>query len=92
MPNPDWAKTIDEQLTVKDADRTPRRSMAVNYPTELYALVLAASKNRGMTATAYQRRASLAFACHDLGLPISVVAVHEPPTAVTGPWEIQELS
>jgi hypothetical protein len=60
-----WAR-IDGQLAAKET-RPTRRSVAVNYPPELYPFVLEAAKLRGLSMQAYQRRAALAFAQADLG-------------------------
>lgn len=72
-----WWKNIDDQMASREV-RTPRRSIAVNYPNELYAHVLKAAEARGLSMTAYQRRAVLAFACYDLGLEWDAVMADEP--------------
>lgn len=61
-----WQETIADQIAAQ-GKRAGRRSVAVNYSTTLYALVRDAARARGMSMTAYQRRAALAFALHDLG-------------------------
>ncbi|KAK1548441.1 hypothetical protein Q3G72_006583 [Acer saccharum] len=60
------AQTLDQQISVTTQARV-RRSIAVNYPVEIYPLVLEAARQRNMSMTAYQRRAVLAFAQADTG-------------------------
>lgn len=62
----DYWERVDGQLAANEP-RATRRSIAVNYPPELYPFVLEAAKQRGMSMQAYQRRAALAFAASDLG-------------------------
>lgn len=88
---PDWWTTIDDGLTASGPPRSPRRSIAVNYPTALYTPVMVAAAFRSMSATAYQRRASLAFAHWDLGFDWGTVTANEPATPITGLWRIVEL-
>lgn len=78
MTRPDWWQIMDDQMASTER-RTPRRSIAINYPNDLYALVLEAAKLRGISMTAYQRRASLAFAAHDLGFDWDLEMAAEPP-------------
>jgi hypothetical protein len=78
-----WQDTLADQIAA-NGKRAGRRSVAVNYPTGLYAVVRDAAKRRGMSMTAYQRRASLAFAVHDLGLDASWAALMVEEPAVTG--------
>ena len=73
-----WWKILDDQMAMGET-RGPRRSIAINYPNELYVLVLEAAKARGMSMTAYQRRASLAFAEQDLGFDWLDEMRAEPP-------------
>lgn len=105
MPDsPDWRSTVDDQLLSQET-RGSRRSIAVNYPGSLYVYVLEAAKQRGLSMTAFQRRASLAVACHDLGFDWAAEMVDEPAvgsfvsgrSAVQmdgfgfGPWRITEM-
>lgn len=48
--------------------RTQRRSIAVNFPDGMYDVVMEAARARGISSTAYMRRAATAFAAQDLGL------------------------
>lgn len=77
-----WQETITDQIAAQ-RKRAGRRSVAVNYPTSLYALVRDAAKARGMSMTAYQRRAALSFALHDLGIEDQwhAVMLDEPAVA-----------
>lgn len=74
-----WWRILDDQMASQEPQRAPRRSIAINYPNELYALVLEAARMRGMSMTAYQRRASLAFAEHDTGFDWLHEMRAEPP-------------
>lgn len=69
-----------------------------------YGIVLQAAKERRMSTTAYLRRAALAMACHDLGIPFSDAmdrdprvtretgfAVNDPQGTKFGLWEIETL-
>lgn len=104
MPDsPDWRSVVDDQLLSQET-RLSRRSVALNYPDSLYVLVLEAARRRDLSMTAFQRRASLAVACHDLGFDWVTEMIDEP--AVTpfggtgavqmdgfgyGPWRITEM-
>lgn len=102
---PEWMDLMDAAMA-KNEDRTARRSMAVNYPNSLYALVLEAARKRDLSMTAYQRRASLSFAQWDLRYDWWDAMEDEPPVgrftstqarlnAVGrgfGPWHIVDLS
>lgn len=81
----DWRAVLEDQIAAQ-GKRAGRRSIAVNYPTSLYAVVKDAAKARGMSMTAYQRRAALAFAVNDLGLTDdwARLMVDEPPVASYG--------
>lgn len=80
MPSHDWRTIVDSQLASKET-RTPRRSIAVNYPDSLYSLILEAAKGRAMSMTAYQRRAALAVARYDLGFDWATELCDEPGIA-----------
>lgn len=75
----DWWSVLDDQMASQEPLRTPRKSIAINYPNDLYVLVLEAAKARGVSMTAYQRRASLAFAEYDLGFDWLREMQAEPP-------------
>lgn len=63
-----WQEVLDAQIAASRTNsRASRRSTALNYPQSLYALVLAAARERDMSMASYQRRATLAFAQVDTG-------------------------
>jgi hypothetical protein len=77
-----WQEIIQAQVAQSRVrDRAPRRSTALNYPQELYGLVLAAARERDMSMTAYSRRAVLAFAHHDVGFDWAKELAEEPAVA-----------
>lgn len=103
-----WQQVIDDQIALsRVSPRAPRRSTALNYPQSLYALVLAAARERDMSMTAYQRRATLSFAQVDTGFDWLEEMKAEPGIAPFGAhggrlqqelnglgcgyWRIQEL-
>lgn len=63
-----WTTKLEAALEAKQPQRVSRRSSAINYPASLFPLLVEAARRRGMSVTAYQRRAVLAFAVWDLGL------------------------
>lgn len=73
-----WRDNVRHAVAARQ-DRAPRRSAAVNYPDTLFRIVLAAAARRDLSMAAYQRRATLARACADLGLDYDAVMVDEPP-------------
>lgn len=105
MAEADWWTILDDQMASQEPHRAARRSIAINYPTDLYAYVLEAARLRGISMTAYQRRASLAFAAHDLGFDWLEAMLSEPPVGSFdspgkgvksdgigfGPWRIDAL-
>lgn len=99
-----WWTILDDQMAVGET-RGARRSIAINYPNELYTLVLEAARARNMSMTAFQRRSVLAMAQHDLGFDWLDEMRHEPPIGTFvrpqagiksdglgfGPWHIVDL-
>ena len=81
MPEAEWWSALDGQMAQQER-RATRRSIAVNYPPELYGYVSAAARARQMSMTAFQRRAALAIAQADLGFDWLRVMEHEP--AISG--------
>lgn len=104
-PTPGWWRILDDKMAAGET-RGARRSIAVNYPNELYALVLEASRQRNISMTAFQRRAALAVAEHDLQFDWLDTMLAEPPVGSFvrpgsgiksdglgfGPWHIIDLA
>lgn len=72
-----WRKILLDQIDSKLTTRT-RRSVGINFPVELHALLMRAARQRGMSMAAYTRRAALAFAIRDLELDYDMVMKDEP--------------
>lgn len=72
-----WRKILLDQIDSKLTTRT-RRSVGINFPVGLHALLMRAARERGMSMAAYTRRAAIAFAVKDLGLDYDTVMQEEP--------------
>lgn len=75
---------IDEHLESRRDNRVQRRSLAVNFTPEQYALVSEASMGRQMSTTAFIRRACLAFATYDFDLDWDETMANEQSVAGFG--------
>lgn len=73
----DWRQVLNDQAAARE-DREPRRSIAINMPNRLFSLVSAAAKQRGLSYTAYARRAVISFAQADLGFDWNEQMADEP--------------
>lgn len=73
----DWKQVLNDQAAARE-DREPRRSIGVNMPNRQFALVAQAAANRGLSYTAYARRALIAFAEADLGFDWNEEMADEP--------------
>lgn len=72
VQRPDWRETVTRG--VMTAERKRRRPlMAFNVDIGLRLMLGAAAELRGMSASAYARRAICAFIAKDLGLPFASV-------------------
>lgn len=72
MPLPDWQTKITDGVTKTEAKRR-RPAMTFNVDIGLRLMLGAAAEQRGMSSSAYARRALCAFIASDLGLPFSAV-------------------
>ena len=77
MPRPDrpaddWRTKVTTGVKVAEGKRR-RPVLAFNVDLELRVLLGAAGKTRGLSASAYARRAICAFIAHDLGLDFAKV-------------------
>lgn len=69
---PDWRTTVTDGVVA--AERKRRRPvLAFNVDLELRVLLGAAAQSRGLSASAYARRAICAFIARDLGLDFAMV-------------------
>lgn len=99
-----WQDLLVDQ--VDGATRTPRRSLAINFPPSMAGHIIAAARRRDMSITALARRALMAFVVYDLGLDWDEVMADEPrlrtfdaqgtePERLAGgghgPWRITKL-
>lgn len=79
-------------------------SAATDFRVGSFNLVIEAAHLRKLSVGGYLRRAAFAFACHDLGLPLSEAlardprmtrqtgyAAVDPEGTIFGPWEIERL-
>lgn len=72
MPLPDWQTKITDGVTKTEAKRR-RPAMTFNVDIGLRLMLGAAAELRGMSSSAYARRALCAFIANDLGLPFDAV-------------------
>lgn len=72
MPRPDWQQKITDGVEASESKRR-RPAMAFNVDIGLRLMLGAAAEQRGMSASAYARRAICAFIAGDLGLPFASV-------------------
>jgi hypothetical protein len=57
-----------DRIEASRANKKPSRMISVNWSEMLYLVVTRAAKKRGISKSAYVRRAAAAMAAHDLGL------------------------
>lgn len=102
---PTPAELMEAAVEAALPQRTQRRSMAVNFPDDLYVLVMDAARARDITMAAFLRRAAVAFAVYDQDLDWDDVMATEPGIRTftasgsseslagkgRGPWRIQGL-
>lgn len=72
MPRPDWQETITNGVAQAEGKRR-RPVLAFNVDVGLRLMMGAAAELRGMSPSAYARRALCAFIAKDLGLPFESV-------------------
>jgi hypothetical protein len=110
-PNPDWRDLFMGQVDVEMAKRRwpkrPHRDFKARIQLSAAPAVTSAAANRGMSTSAYIRRAALAFAAFDLGIDLDQMLSDEPATRLKsegpktnrleggeghGNWRIEGLS
>lgn len=69
---PDWREKVIEGANKAEAKRR-RKPMAFNVDIGLRLMLGSAAESRGLSPSAYARRALCAFVAKDLGLPFDVV-------------------
>lgn len=69
---------IDANLEARVVDKSPHRDYRARVPLSAVPALLEAADLRGMTISAYLRRAGLAFAAYDLGLSLDELLEDEP--------------
>lgn len=107
----DWRELmmgqVDAELARRSRPKPPHRDFRARIPLSAAPALNQAAANRGMSVSAYLRRAGLAFAAHDLGLDLADLLSDEPttrpgrfagfradldPTGMPfGAWEIEAL-
>lgn len=100
----DWRDSV--RASVADLPRTTDRATAVqvDFLPGAHGIVIEAAKARRVAVASYIRRAALAMACHDLGIPFSDAlerdarisnlmgaAIDDPDGVRFGAWEIERL-
>lgn len=77
--------TLRAEIDALPSARRSRRPSATSITTDFlpgaYGAVLEASRVRRMSLQAYLRRAALAFAAHDLGIPVTDLLERDPRVA-----------
>lgn len=68
MSDPSPEQRLLDQLASRRHNRKPTRMISINWTVSAYRLVNAASKQRGISMSAFCRRAAVAMACTILGL------------------------
>jgi hypothetical protein len=110
-PKPDWRDLmmgqVDAHLARRAKPKKPYRDFRARVPLAAAPVINTAAANRGMSVSAYLRRAGLAFAAHDLGLDLADLLADEPVTRLKfagfpgdhadqgqghGKWRIEELA
>lgn len=73
-----------DRIEASRVGKKPRRIISVNWSDVLFMVVNRAAKKRGISKSAYVRRAAVALACHDLGLDYAKVMEGEAGTLPYG--------
>jgi hypothetical protein len=68
MPDqkPNWREALMDAVDTRPTKKE-RRSIAINFSDSWYVMIQRAAKARGMSMTAFMRRAVMAFVVFDLG-------------------------
>lgn len=71
---------VDAKLARQKKAKKPHRDFRARIPLNAAPALNEAAAQRGMSVSAYLRRAGLAFAAHDLGLDLAQLLEDEPAT------------
>lgn len=71
---------VDAVIANGVVDKSPHRDYKARMPLEVAPLLAKAAELRGMSVSAYLRRAGLAFVAADLGIPLEDLLRNEPAT------------
>lgn len=71
---------VDAKIAARETRKKPHRDFKTRVPLSAAPILVEAARRRGMSVAAYTRRASLAFAAHDLGLDLRQLLEDEPVT------------
>lgn len=77
-PNP--RDVMLDRIEASRFNKRPSRMISVNWNETLYRIVKHAAEERGISMSAYVRRAAAAMACYDLGLDYYTVMKDERGT------------
>lgn len=107
---PDFRDVILANVDIKHdkrrRDKLPHRDFRVRVPLSAVTALRLAAERRGMSVSAYARRAAIAFVAHDLGISLTELLRDEPLTRHNsmriadivseggrghGPWNIERL-
>ncbi len=69
-----------DRIEASRVNKRPSRMISVNWNETLYGIVKQAAEARGISLSAYVRRAAAAMACYDLGLDFYTVMKDERGT------------
>lgn len=80
--DPHWRELmmgqVDAELAKRKRSKKPHRDFRARIPLGAAGALNQAAAARGMSVSAYLRRAGLAFAAHDLGLDLGELLADEP--------------
>lgn len=72
--------SVEAELDRRHKPKRPHRDFRARIQLSAVPMVVEAARRRDMSATAFLRRAALAFAAYDLGLDIDQILADEPAT------------
>lgn len=79
-PKPRWQEIVADALDGLDTGRAPRQSIAINFPPSMQSHVVEAAGIRGLSLSAFSRRAVMAVTAYDLELDWLSLMADEPRT------------
>lgn len=91
QPSDEWRDLVMGKVDAvlekrKITDRAPHRDFRARIQLSAVGALVAAAQARGMSTSAYLRRAGLAFAAYDLDLDLADLLEDEPATRLKGDW------